>query len=78
MITQLEDDLKTVPWKQTCPLWMLWTQWSIISLTPGWNSDFEEDEDEEEDEEVDEEEKGQISSICCCFCCTLSMAESLF
>ena len=38
------------------------------------DSDFE-DEDEVEDEEVDEEDKGSAS---CCFCCTLSMVESLF
>ena len=41
------------------------------------DSDFEEDEDEVEIEEVDEENKGQISASCC-FCCTLSMVESLF
>ena len=33
---KLEDDLKTVPWKQTCPLRMLWTQWSTYSLTTSW------------------------------------------
>ena len=41
------------------------------------DSDFEEGEDEVEDEEVDEDDKGQISASCC-FCCTLSMVESLF
>ena len=39
------------------------------------DSDFE--EDEVENEEVDEEDKGKISASCC-FCCTLSMVESLF
>ena len=41
------------------------------------DSDFEEDEDEVENEDVDEEDKGQISASCC-FCCTLSIVESLF
>ena len=55
---KLEDDLKTVPWKQTCPLRMLWTQWSTYSLTTSWTlADFEEGEDEVENEEVDEEDK---------------------
>ena len=42
------------------------------------DSDFEQDEDEEEDEEVDEKEKEQISACYLCFCCTISIVESLF